>query len=121
MRLSRLTAAATDLHAMLSELVANSERLRDELAQGREIFEVISAVADEHGRSFRRDLHNATRRFENAMQATRGESFRILMSEGSYTLAQLARLGEISPQMVKRLLRVAETDDRTDDDTQTLD
>src|ERR671918_3237141 len=90
-RLEELTSAAEALETLLSSLQANCEQLRRELSAGRPIFDVVSAVGDEAGRAFRRDVHAATRRFERAMQATRGQSFRILIDESGRTVTEVAR------------------------------
>ena len=108
-RLDELSAAAAALSTLLDALVTNADQMRRELSGGRRIFDAVSAVSDEPSRAFRRDLHAATRRFERAMQATRGESFRILIQEGGRTVTEVARAAELSVQMVKRLLATADT------------
>jgi len=108
-RLDELHAAGVLLRTLLDTLVTNADEMRREVAAGRRIFDAVSAVSDEASRDFRRDLHAATRRFERAMQATRGESFRILIQEGGRTVTEVARAAELSVQMVKRLLATVDT------------
>src|SRR3954454_15609623 len=81
-RLSDMQIAATELRDYLEQLIVNCAAARAQLNVGQPALNVVRAVGDERGRAFRRDLHAASRRFERTMQATRGESFRILVVEG---------------------------------------
>jgi len=103
-RLDELSAAAAALGTLLGALVTKADQMRHELAGSRHIFDAVSAVSDEPSRAFRRDLHAAIRRFERAMQNTRGQSLRILVDDGGLTVTEVARAVNLSVQMVKRLL-----------------
>jgi alanyl-tRNA synthetase len=107
-RIHELGEAGADLHALLTVLVANCDRVVRELDDGRADLDSVRSVADEEARAFRRDVNAAMTRFEQAMQASRGESLRVLVRDGGMSVTDLARTIGLSAQMVRRLLRTAE-------------
>jgi hypothetical protein len=107
-RIRELGDAAADLDALLTVLISNCERVCRELDEGLPVLDSVRSVADDPARTFRRDLHAATTRFEHAMQSSRGESMAVLVREGGLSVAGLARMTGLSSQMVRRLMRSAE-------------
>ncbi|HUQ00403.1 MAG TPA: hypothetical protein VM093_08075 [Aeromicrobium sp.] len=107
-RIGELGEAAASLDALLRVLVSNCEQVCRDLDDGLSAVDSVRGIGDEAGRGFRRDVHAATTRFEQAMQASRGESLRLLVREGGIPVAQLSRLTGISAQMIRRLMRTAE-------------
>jgi class 3 adenylate cyclase len=112
LRLDDMQAAATQLHDMLAQLIANCGGVREQLNGGQPVLQVLQAAGDESGIAFRRELHAAARRFERTMQATRGETFRIYISEGTRSVTEVARAAGLSVQMVKRLVESVAAEDR---------
>jgi hypothetical protein len=108
-RIGELGSAGLELHRLLAELVASCDEVLGELTKGQSPLDSIRTVGDAAGRDFRRAVHEATTRFEAAMQAARAESFRVLIREGGLSVAELSRMADLSAEMVRRLLRIAES------------
>jgi hypothetical protein len=107
-RTGELANAAGELDALLRILVANCHAVAGDLDSGLSALDSVRSVAGEAGRTFRRDVHAATMRFEKAMQALRGESFRVLVRDGGISVTELSRQSGLSAQMIRRLLRIGE-------------
>jgi argininosuccinate lyase len=103
-RLDDMQSAATHLRDMLSQLIANCDDVRAQINDGQPALQVLQAVGDEKGMAFRKELHLSGRRFDRAMQATRGESFHIFITEGQRSITDVARAAGLSVQMFKRLI-----------------
>jgi hypothetical protein len=112
-RLDDMQLAATELRGLLDQLIASCDGVRAQMKDGKLALHVVQSVGDESGRAFRRELHSAARRFERKMQATRGESFRILINEGQRSLTDVARTAGLSAQMVKRLVESVAAEDHS--------
>ncbi|MDT7545540.1 MAG: hypothetical protein QOE99_1650 [Actinomycetota bacterium] len=106
--LNDLGEAGAQLEALLTVLVANCKHACSELDAGLSALDSVRSFSDDASRAFRRDLHTATTRFEQAMQSSRGHSFRVMVRDGGISVAELARRVGLSTQMVRRLLRIAE-------------
>ena len=107
-RIRDLRDAGAELHQLLTVLVANCDQVCNDLEDGVAPLDSILSVGGEAGQTFRRDVHAATTRFVAAMQASRAESFRVLVRDGGFSVSALARSTALSAQMIRRLLRVAE-------------
>jgi hypothetical protein len=107
-RIRELRDAGAELHALLTALVAGCDQVDLALQNGLAPLDSVLSVSDEAAVAFRRDVHAATTRFEQAMQASRGESYRIRIREGGSSVAELSREMGLSAQMIRRLLRIAE-------------
>ena len=103
-RIDDMQSAATQLRDMLSQLIANCNVVRAQINGGQPALQVVQAIGDEKGIAFRKELHLSGRRFDRTMQATRGESFRIFITEGQRSITDVARAAGLSVQMVKRLV-----------------
>jgi hypothetical protein len=110
-RINDMQLAATELRELLDQLIVNCSAVSVHLDEGEPVLQVVRAVGDERGRAFRRELHAAARRFDRTMQATRGESFRILVVEGQRSVTDVARTAGLSVQMGKRLVDSVVADD----------
>lgn len=82
----------------------------EKLDAGTTALDVVRSVSDDTGRQRRRDVTAACGRFERALQATRGEGFRILVYDGKTTFTDAARLAGLSTQMVSRLIKSVKPD-----------
>jgi hypothetical protein len=114
-RLDDMQSAAIQLRDMLNQLIANCDVVRAQINGGQPALQVVQAVGDEKGIAFRKELHLSGRRFDRTMQATRGESFRIFITEGQRSITDVARAAGLSVQMVKRLVESLEEDGRPAD------
>jgi hypothetical protein len=103
-----LGEAGAQLEALLNVLVANCKQACRELDDGLSALDSVRSFSDDAARAFRRDVHAATTRFEQAMQFSRGQSFRVVVRDGGTSVAELARRVGLSTQMIRRLLRTAE-------------
>jgi Winged helix-turn-helix DNA-binding len=106
--LQDLGEAGAQLEALLTVLVSNCKQACKELDDGLSAIDSVHSLSDEAARTFRRDLHAATIRFEQAMQSSRGQSLSILVRDGGISVTELARRVGLSTQMVRRLMRIAE-------------
>ena len=109
-RTEELKAAGVELQALLEELVNGCESVLVRLDDGVSALDVVRAVSDPDGRQLRRDVTAASGRFNRALQATRGEAFRILVDDGKSTFTSVARRAGLSTQMVKRLVNSVQRD-----------
>jgi argininosuccinate lyase len=114
-RLDDMQSTATQLRDMLSQLIANCDVVRAQINGGQPALHVLQSVGDEKGIAFRKELHQSGRRFDRAMQATRGESFHIFITEGQRSITDVARAAGLSVQMVKRLVESLNEDGRPPD------
>jgi hypothetical protein len=110
-----MQSAATQLRDMLSQLIANCDVVRAQIKAGQPALHVVQAVGDAKGIAFRKELHLSGRRFDRTMQATRGESFRIFITEGQRSITDVARAAGLSVQMVKRLIESLDEGSRPDE------
>jgi hypothetical protein len=109
-RIRELRDAGADLHARLASLIANCDDVEVALQGGLAPIDSVRTVSDDTSQAFRRDLYTATTNFETAMQGARAESMRLLVREGGFSVASLSRHTGISAQMIRRLVRIAESD-----------
>ena len=109
-RTDELKAAAVELQALLEELVKGCDAALLELDAGMSALDVVRAASDSNAGRLRRDVATSAGRFNHALQATRGEAYRILMVDGNGTWTDVARMAGISTQMVKRLVNSVQRD-----------
>lgn len=103
-----LGEAGAQLASLLTVLVSNCNQACSQLDDGLPALDSVRSLSDDAARAFRRDVHAATTRFEQAMQSSRGQSFHVMVRDGGMSVAELARAVGLSTQMIRRLLRTAE-------------
>jgi hypothetical protein len=102
--------------AVIEDLGAAAERLRGLLEDGIELCEAVvkeirsgtpaadrQRAAFERGNRDRLDVHEATRDLDRALRRMRTEGIRILVDSGEASLAEVARLLDVSTTMAGRL------------------
>ena len=107
-RIRDLGEAGAELQRLMDVLVASCEQVGKDLDNGVSPLDSILSIGGEEGQAFRREVNAAMKRFEQAMQASRAESFRVLVRDGGFSVSLLAGTTGLSTQMIRRLLRIAE-------------
>jgi hypothetical protein len=103
--IDRVEAAATDLHEALDATLASLRKARVERLAGVDLVDIVKGLVLRGGREIRLAPSVAFTEFERAVTSYRAAAVRALVDEEHMSFSDVARLTDVSRQMIARLYR----------------